>query len=129
MLEIRKSYRFSHSPEDVFETWTSNDTVIPPVTHHEIDLRVGGRIRLCIEGREMAAVMEGEFKEISKPDVLIYTWEWLGSGEVTTVQVDFATIEGGTEVSVWHTGFASEESREAHESGWDSYCEQLAQGL
>lgn len=77
----------------------------------------------------MTAVMEGEFKEISKPDALVYTWEWLGSGEVSAVQVGFAAVEGGTKVSVRHTGFATEESRKAHESGWDSYCEQLAERL
>lgn len=103
--------------------------VIPPVTRHEIDLRLGGKIRLYIEEEETAAVMEGGFKEISKPGVLVYTWEWLGSGEVTTVRIGFAAIEGGTKVSVRHTGFLSEESREAHESGWDSYCGQLAQRL
>ena len=127
--DIHKSYRFDQSPERVFEAWTSSDTVVEPVTRHEVDLRVGGKIRLFIETEEMTSVMEGEFKEISKPDKLIYTWEWVGSGEVTTVEVRFEATEGGTEVTVVHTGFTSQDSKETHDSGWDSYLEQLAERL
>ena len=127
--EIHKNYRFDRSPERVFEAWTSNDTIVAPVTRHEIELRVGGKIRLFIETDEMTSVMEGEYKEISKPDRLVYTWEWVGSGEMTTVIVQFEAIEGGTEVSIVHSGFTSQESKETHDSGWDSYLEQLAERL
>lgn len=113
----------------VYDAWVSNDNIIPPVTKHDIDPRVGGKILLTVKGEGGAAIMEGEFSAADRPERLVYTWEWNKCGEVTTVSVDFREVPEGTEVTVSHTGFKSQESHDNHAYGWNSYFDQFAKRL
>lgn len=85
------------------------------------DFRVGGEfhIRMSVEGTEYNAF--GTYREIDEPNRLVYTWDWKEdehrAGE-TVVTVEFADVEGGTEVALVHEGFPAVEAREGHEQGW-----------
>ena len=56
---------------------------------------------------------------------LIYTWRWNDDDEVTTIDVEFSANAAGCKIDLKHLGFASEQSRALHDSGWDSYIKGL----
>jgi uncharacterized protein YndB with AHSA1/START domain len=129
---LRLERAFDASPEDVFDAWT-NPVVLrrwwaaePTWTSPgcEVDLRVGGRyvLRMRDDDGGIHAV-GGEFREVSRPHRLVYTWCWEGDdgphpGHTSLVIVEFVSSDEGTTVVLEHTGLASEESRARHTAGW-----------
>jgi uncharacterized protein YndB with AHSA1/START domain len=130
---LHMTRRFEAPPERVFDAWTDPallkrwfhagpDWTTPEA---DVDLREGGRYRLAMrttEGEVHAVV--GEYKEISRPDRLVYTWAWESSenaemGTETLVTVEFNGEGDGTAVELTHTGFPSENSRDQHAHGWE----------
>ena len=92
------------------------------VEQMEADLRVGGRWRTTgtsSDGRPFA--VEGVYREIDPPRVLVYTWahDW-GDGDraQTLVRFDLTERDGSTLVKVTHSGVADSQSRDDHDRGW-----------
>jgi uncharacterized protein YndB with AHSA1/START domain len=100
-------------------------------SHAEVDLRVGGKLRLGNElpdGRTLWIL--GEFIEIVPGERLVYTWRVEpaseGSGEHERVTVRFEPRgPGATEVIVVHERIGSEPTRAGHEAGWDGCLDGL----
>lgn len=129
-LQVRRT--FDSPREDVFEAWTSpevlrrwmaagRDWTTPAA---EVDLRPGGRIRVSMAetGGEPEHTFEGTYIEVSPPQRLVFTIDWQGEeadGVISTVTVEFQEEGERTTVVLTHTGLPSEESRDAHEDGWD----------
>jgi len=88
-----------------------------------IDPKVGGHYRLIISGNDFSSRNEGKFLIVEAPHHVRYTWEWSGDGEITEIDVVFATTTQGTEIQISHSGFTSQTSVDNHDSGWDSYIE------
>ena len=92
------------------------------VEQMEADVRVGGRWRTTgtsSDGRPFA--VEGVYREIDPPRVLVYTWahDW-GENDAaqTLVRFDLTERGGSTLVKVTHSGFADSQSRDDHDRGW-----------
>lgn len=138
VLELDRT--FAASPERVFAAWTqpeelkqwfapSPDTKNPVV---DVDLRVGGRYRIVMESPTGDRyTVSGEFKEVSRPDKLAYTWSWEHEPkEETLVTVTFHAAPGqGTRMKLVHERFATEESRNKHEEGWTGCLVRLSSRL
>jgi glutathione S-transferase len=94
------------------------------VPHCEVDARIGGKYRVEMHGGSGAVhIVTGEFKEISPPQRLVYTWGWLngaGRGPETVVTLTFAARDGGTDLTLEQSGFLTEEARAQHEHGWNA---------
>ncbi len=130
-LTVRRVFRAA--PERVFDAWTDPALLArwwgPDGTgplDPRIDLRVGGEYRLDMRGEDSGKVyrLRGRYVEIDRPARLAFTWEWLDAdnsadGE-TLVELDFRAVDGGTELTLTHTGFANDSRRAAHEEGWTS---------
>ena len=138
---LRLSRRFDAPRERVFAAWTD-----PALLRRwwaaqpdwegadaEIDLRPGGRYRLAMRDPETDTVhvVIGEYTEVRPPERLAYTWTWesdpaemAGSAE-TLVEVEFVEQDGGTEVRLTHSGFASEQISEMHAHGWNGCLDNL----
>jgi uncharacterized protein YndB with AHSA1/START domain len=132
---------FPAPPEAVYDAWTNPDVLRrwwaagPDWTtpHVEVDLRVGGRYRLSMQGPdgEGPHTVGGEYTELRRPERLAYTWTWEGdpaemSGSAgSLVTVDFHAQEGATRVVLTHTGFADEEVQAKHEHGWNACLDNL----
>jgi glutathione S-transferase len=68
-------------------------------------------------------IVTGEFKELRPNERLVYTWGWLegpGRGQETLVTVTLTPKDGGTDLTLEQSGFATEQSRDAHAHGWTS---------
>ena len=128
-MEISKEYRLPFPRQTVFDAWVSSDTVIAPATSMDVLPEVGGHYRLLMEADEFTGRNEGTFSLVDSPSRVVYTWEWNGDGEVTEIDVTFAEDGSDTLITLQHRGFKSEESRNNHDSGWDSYIDGFTQFL
>ena len=115
-------------PEKVFAAWTDPKTLkkwMSPTKEMEVavaetDLRVGGRYRILMrepDGREHGVV--GIYKEIVNPKKLAFTWGWENSAEMNTlVTVELRRKGAGTELTLTHSKFADDKTRDMHNQGW-----------
>lgn len=135
-LVIRR--KFAAPRERVFAAWTKPEQMRQWAGPGEIkagdveaDLRSGGAYRIAMllpDGDTY--VVRGTYREVRAPEFLSYTWKWeedKPEDEVETlVSVEFNDLGGAeTEVVLTHEQFASEESRDNHEKGWNGAFEKL----
>ena len=128
-MKIEKNYALPFSPNVVYAAWISSATVIPPATAMDIDPVVGGHYRLTAEMPGYVGKNEGEFLAVEPGKHLRYTWEWNGDGDVSEIDVTFATSGDSTALTLVHSGFSNQESVDSHDSGWDSYINGLTEFL
>jgi uncharacterized protein YndB with AHSA1/START domain len=136
---IRIERTFVAGTEEVFAAWTSAELLrrwYPPGADWdtpvaEVDLRVGGRLRLVMrspDGEEFGG--GGEYREVTPPTRLVFTWAW-DDPEVAqgtqVVEIDFAANpDGTTTVVMTNRGLLDESSRESHRDGWEGSFDNLA---
>jgi len=121
-------YKAWTDPKQI-QLWMGTDmgTKIPSA---RADLRVGGKFRIQMQkpdGEFFTAV--GEYREIKPPERLVFTWDWEkdGSepdfgepeGNTTLMTLEFAARGKQTELTLKHEKFASRDSRDKHENGWN----------
>jgi len=114
------------SPEELLRWWRVTGKF--QAAEVECDLRPGGKWRMLVadaSGTRTATVVYGEYLEISRPSLLVYTWVREGENwPATTVRWELKEIDGVTAVHLTHTGFASESHRDRN-SGWPMIFEVL----
>ena len=125
-LTLEVSRRFTASRERLFDAWTKPDEMARWFfvsadwrAEAEVDLRVGGQYRLTMFtdlGSEL--VQTGEYREISPPDRLVFTWN-SHAVQDTLVTVEFAEVDGGTSLKLTHELLPNEELRDLHGDGWE----------
>ena len=131
--ELRVSRRFDAPRDRVFDAWTNPEVLkewwaVGPdwsTPTADVDVRPGGRYRLSMQepGGAMHTAV-GEFKEVTPPERLVYTWTWEGGApemegsQDTLVVVEFIEDGDGTEVVLTHSGFADGAIRDEHVKGW-----------
>ena len=127
--------RIAATREELFDAWTDpagmGVWMCPgsiSSAEVEIDLRIGGELRILM--REAAATYEhhGVFTVIDRPAVLAFTWIAKATDMHTTlVTVEF--IERGeidTELVLTHERWPRSEGRDQYRGGWTSILEKLA---
>jgi uncharacterized protein YndB with AHSA1/START domain len=135
---IRIERTFRAPAQAVFDAWTSVEALrrwYPPGADWdtpvaEVDLRVGGRLRLVLRsptGEEFGG--GGEYREITPPTRLVFTWTWdrpdAGDG-TQLVEVDFSEQpDGTTTVVMTNRGLLDEATRESHREGWEGSFDNL----
>lgn len=115
-------------PERVFAAITTDELTkwwgspeLYKTTKHTADLRVGGAWRSDGVGADGSAFhVGGEILEIDPPKKLVQTWKpsW-EPGPPTTVTWHLDAIDGGTRVTVRHTGFVDPRACGDHANGWE----------
>lgn len=136
-------WRMWTDPEH-FAAWYGPDGVTVPVV--EMDVRVGGRRRLCMEvatpdgPRRMW--FAGEFLEVVEPHRLVYT-DWMsdehgeplppdapgvpeGHPSTTRVTVELEPVDAGTRLVLTHAGIPTDSPGA---TGWASALDALAARL
>jgi len=106
-------------PEEVKQWMAPSDDFGP--TTAAIDLRVGGRYRIVMQGPdgEMHRV-GGVYREILPNRKLVYTWAWESTPErESLVTVEFRPAGEQTELVIIHTRFFDSEARDRHAHGWN----------
>lgn len=135
---IRVERTFAAPARVVFEAWTSVEMLrrwYPPgadwdTPFAEVDLRVGGRLRILMRGPDgEESGGGGEFREITPPSRLVFTWAWdrpdVAVG-TQLVEVDFTEHpDGTTTVVMTNRGLADERARKSHRQGWEESFDNL----
>ena len=137
MNEDRASVRivdvFDFPREVVFAAWTEPERLkrwwgpgFFETVSAEIDLRPGGRYELLLEPGSMRLV--GEFREVTPPVRLVYTWRWVEGVPDTReslVTVEFREDGPRTEVVLVHDNFVGPGPVDMYDQGWRSGLEKL----
>jgi uncharacterized protein YndB with AHSA1/START domain/predicted enzyme related to lactoylglutathione lyase len=141
-LTLKLSRFIKAPPARVFAAWTEPENLMKwmgPGTSYLIsaknDLRVGGKYHLsmntegCAEGKGGVADISGVYKEVKPHTRLAFTWAWSNNPQVgdeeTLVTLDFAEVQGGTQLTLTHEGFPTEESCNDHTKGWSATLDKL----
>jgi len=140
---VRLERTYPAAPEAVFDAWTNPEVLrrwwraqpswtVPEV---EVDLRVGGAYRLAMADPASGErhVLVGEYREIRRPERLVYTWCWEGNGpsagHESLVTVEFRATGAGTTVVIDHAALLDETSRAAHAHGWNGVLDSLGRDV
>ena len=140
-IDIRRI--FDAPREKVFDAWTKPKVLMKwwgagsnySPTLAEIDLRVGGKYRLGmtpLNKPEVNHVSHGIYREINRPEKLVFTWNWEDHPmeQDTLVTIIFNEVEDGkTEVLFVHELFPDAEIAGKHTEGWTGVLENLEKQL
>jgi len=97
--------------------------------------RPGGAYRIHMRGPESDDHwMQGVFHEIMAPERLVMAGSWTDAdgnptGPETVLTLTFEEHEGKTKLTLRQTGFESVTARDAHQNGWNSSMDCLAEYL
>lgn len=135
VLCVRQYVRASR--EQVFEAWTDPSSIVhwwgPPgvtCTQAEVDLRVGGRFRIANKMPDGSTVwIAGVYEQVDRPRRLVHSWavDSKATHPRERVTIDFTERDGGTDITITHTGIARAEVKEGHQAGWLGCVEGLAE--
>ena len=137
---LRLTRLYPVAPEKVWRAWTDPEALkrwfgpgVPDqVSLAELDVRVGGRFRICFGGADgNAHECAGVYKEVAAPRKLVFTWSW---PRTTPERESLVTIllnatGRGTELVFRHERFFDEKARDDHKRGWTGLLEGLARYL
>ena len=137
-------------PEKLKRWWAAHEGFTTPLA--EIDLRVGGSYRLGMKppDQNLIFVVGGTYREVRRPERLIFTWAWeaplnsetmqpseetsphlevMADTQDTLVTVEFREQANHTEVVLTHEYLPSPEARVEHIKGWEGTFDKLAQAI
>lgn len=142
MSQILRIVRTFQAPaEAVFEAWTSEEVLRRwfharhdwETSHAEVDLRVGGTLRVAMLDPEKGIEHggSGRYTEIDPPNRLAFTWIW-NRDELhreTLIEIDFEEADGATTVRFTHSNLRDIDVVEDHRGGWEGCFDNLDRAL
>lgn len=136
-LSTTVEHRFSAAPARVFDAWLNPEMLArfmtpgPGMTvpKAETDPREGGRFDIVMKAGDDEIPHAGTYREISRHDRLVFTWESPFSIPDSTVTLTFTPDGDGTHLTLLHERFPSEESRDNHQGGWTAILARLEEVL
>jgi uncharacterized protein YndB with AHSA1/START domain len=137
---LRITRRLEAPREKVFDAWTRPEALKQWFCHEgystlaaEADARPGGRylMRMLKDGETEPFHVEGTYREVRRPERLVFTWKWSHRPEMndTVVTLDLTDAGGATEISIVHELFDTEELRDEHGIGWGKVLDSLTSHL
>jgi uncharacterized protein YndB with AHSA1/START domain len=122
--------RLSAPIDEVFRWWTEPERLqewMSPVgtVEAEVDLRVGGHIRIVMRGDGMVIEHQGTFLEIEPPRRLVFTWMSPYTGpQPSVVTVELEPDGGATRLRLVHQQLP-EAATSSHHGGWSAMLDRL----
>jgi uncharacterized protein YndB with AHSA1/START domain len=118
---------------DVFNAWLNPEMLqkfmMPAagmsVPRASSDQEEGGRFEIVMLAGENEIPHAGTYREISRHDRIVFTWESPFSVDDSTVTLVFKPVQEGTHVTLSHVRFSDAEARDNHKGGWIGILEAL----
>jgi uncharacterized protein YndB with AHSA1/START domain len=136
---VRIERTFEASAEDVFDAWTSEEVIrrwfIPQdgwqEPSAEVDLRVGGKIRVVMRDRDGEPVgAGGEYTLIERPHRLAFTWTFDDDpSNEQMIELEFTERDGVTTVLFVNSDISEQERRDAQYEGWSNCFDEMERVL
>ena len=132
---------FDAPPALVFKAWTQPDRAARwwgpqgfVTLYCKMDVRPGGAFRVCMRSPEGSEHWkQGVYREVVSPERLVFTFAWEDAegkpGHETVVTVTFAEHGTKTKLTLRQGVFETVTARDAHQGGWTSTLERLADYL
>lgn len=92
----------------------------------EADARDGGRYRIASPVAGIA--VSGQYSAVQSPTSLGFSWQWDGEDRESTVRIELAKSEAGTELTLTHTGLDDDQLGQ-HAQGWSDCLDRLPEWL
>lgn len=129
VAEIVMERRIAAPIERVFRAWTEPERLSSWFmtggknrTQATVsDLRPGGSYEIQIDTGKMSFTVFGEYREVSPPNRLSFTWQWKHEGdevEISLVTVDLQEDGDATLLTLTHSQLLCQESFDNHSEGW-----------
>lgn len=120
------SVHIDADPDRVFDYFTRPDAILRWMGDYAVlDPAPGGQFTLDING----VPVRGRYLIVDRPRRLVIAWGHAGSERLppgaSTVEITLDPHDGGTTVSVTHTGLPEPEA-EQHRLGWPHFLARLA---
>ncbi len=132
---VRIERIFDAPAEDVFDAWTSEEVIsrwFKPKAgwqeaDAEVDLRVGGRIRVVMrtpDGEPVGA--GGEYTLIERPNRLAFTWTFDDDpSNEQMIELEFTERDSATTVVFVNSDISGEERRDSQYEGWSTCLDNM----
>jgi len=120
--------------ETTFNAWLDpailSSFILPkpgmPCPEVSTDPVAGGAFEIIMQVGDNRIPHYGVYRTIDPPHCLEFTWNSPFSTMDSVVRIDFAGIGvGETEVTLTHTRFPDQQSRDNHEGGWTNILQSL----
>ena len=89
----------------------------------EIDPHVGGTFTVASAPMQMS--VQGSYVTVEPFSKLALTWRWGDDTNQSLLTMTFEPTSNGTHFTLVHENFPTEESRAAHEQGWNDCLDRL----
>jgi uncharacterized protein YndB with AHSA1/START domain len=132
---VRIERTFDAPAEDVFDAWTSPEVIrrwFKPAQgwqepSAEVDLRVGGTIRVVMRTPEGEPVEAGgEFTLIERPHRLAFTWTFDDDpSNQQMIELEFTERDGATSVLFVNSNISEEKRRDQQYDGWSTCLDNM----
>ena len=123
---------FDAPRELVFKAWTDPAHLAKwfgprdfTATIIEADIRTGGTYHFHMRGPNYDDHWRGVYREVVPPERLIFSWP----RHESDVKLTFEDVGGKTRLTLHHGVFPTIESRDQHNTGWNSALDCLAEHL
>jgi uncharacterized protein YndB with AHSA1/START domain len=136
---VRIERTFDAPAEEVFDAWTSPEVMRRwlhagrdwETPSAELDLRVGGKVRIVMRGPEGGEVdMGGEYTLIDRPHRLEFTWSFSDHpGNLQRIELEFTERDGRTTVVMVNSDISTDKRREEQLDGWNLCFDNLERVL
>lgn len=137
-LSLEITRHIPQPPERVFDAWLDPKMLAqfmmpgPGVTIPEVkvDAKLGGRFLIMMRVPKAGDLPHtGEYRVIDRPNQLAFTWASANSQEDSVVTLDFAPKDGGTDLTLRHVRFPTQQSRDDHTGGWTRIIDALTAAI
>jgi uncharacterized protein YndB with AHSA1/START domain len=136
---VRIERTFDAPAEEVFDAWTSEEVIrrwFKPAQgwqepSAEVDLRVGGTIRVVMRTPEGEPVEAGgEFTLIERPHRLAFTWTFDDDpSNQQMIELEFTERDGATTVLFLNSNISGRERRDQQYDGWSTCFDEMGRVL
>jgi uncharacterized protein YndB with AHSA1/START domain len=132
VLEIRRI--FDAPPQRIFDAWMIREEwqswIGPEGMQCEVPLLepyAGGAYRIVMHLSDGKIIpVAGVFKEIVRPEKMVFTWGWEGdAGRTSLVTITLKKSGEKTELVLRQEGLPTEDDRAGHAKGWNSTLNKL----
>ncbi|WP_416306298.1 SRPBCC family protein [Neptunicella sp. SCSIO 80796] len=135
MYQTRLSVKFNAPVSALYEAWYKPELLLQWFAPGEMlvaqamsNFAEGGKFRIVMqEPTGEQNIVMGEYLQIETNKKLVFSWQWLGSEDVSKVELLFGAVNDNTsQLELTHSEFPNQQVCNDHQDGWVGCLEKLS---